>query len=189
MNYIEALKDVIQKMHKCEARHKESVPVNEQFKGHTVWQGVVEVFELINHPKAKICYAWGQHAEEESIKSRYMTVLGIPPVDSPAAAVRMSIVSDLHNKTVEFIDADDKIHKVIHPLEKNGKHILCKTDLQFDEGVPYVVLEWLNTPEGEVPSIRVPLDPQYLHKINPDQTGGADFTYERPVSWPKNKET
>ena len=98
MNYIEALQDAILRIHKCEAHHIKSIPVNEQFKGQTVWQGVVEVFELINHPKAKICYAWGHHTEAKDIKSRYVTVLGIPPVDSPVAAVRASIVSDSKNK-------------------------------------------------------------------------------------------
>ena len=98
MTYIEAIQDAIRKIHGCEARHIKSVPVNEQFKGQTVWQGVVEVFELINHPKAKICYAWGHHTDTKDIKSRYVTVLGIPPIDSPIAAVRASIVSDSKNK-------------------------------------------------------------------------------------------
>ncbi len=98
MTYIEAIQDAIRKIHGCEARHIESVPVKEQFKGQTVWQGVVEVFELINHPKAKICYAWGHHTDTKDIKSRYVAVLGIPPIDSPIAAVRASIVSDSKNK-------------------------------------------------------------------------------------------
>jgi hypothetical protein len=97
MNYIEALKDAIQKMHGCESCHIKSVPVNEQFKGQTVWQGVVEVFELNNHPKAKICYAWGHHTDTKDIKSRYIAVLGIPPINSPVDAVRASIVSDSKN--------------------------------------------------------------------------------------------
>jgi hypothetical protein len=29
-----------------------------QFEGKTAWQGTVEVFDLIGHPKAKRAYAW-----------------------------------------------------------------------------------------------------------------------------------
>jgi len=36
----------------------ESVPVKEVFEGQTAWQGTVEVFDLIGHPKAKRAYAW-----------------------------------------------------------------------------------------------------------------------------------
>jgi len=94
MNYIESLQDAIFRTHGCKARHLGSVPVNEQFKGKPVWQGVVEVFELVGHPKAKICYAWGHHTEDKDSKSRYVMVLEIPPVDSPLAAVRAVIISD-----------------------------------------------------------------------------------------------
>ena len=67
----------------------------------------------------------------------------------------------------------------LHRRNKNlGHHI---SDLQYDEGIPYVVLEWLMTPEGEVPSLRVPLDPNYLHEYN---VGKADYLYELPVFWP-----
>jgi hypothetical protein len=97
MNYIEAIQDAIRHTHGCEARHIKSVPVNERFKGRTVWVGVVEVFELINHPKAKICYAWGHQAGSKDEKSRYVTVLEIPPIDSPIAAVRASIIFDSKN--------------------------------------------------------------------------------------------
>ena len=37
---------------------KQTVPVHEIFRGATVWQGEVEVFDLIGHPKAMCAYAW-----------------------------------------------------------------------------------------------------------------------------------
>jgi hypothetical protein len=94
MNYIEAIKDAIRHNHGCESRHIKSELVEEQVKGQTVWVGVVEVFELVNHPEAKICYGWGYQTDDEGEKIRYVTVLGIPPIDSPLAAVRVSIISD-----------------------------------------------------------------------------------------------
>lgn len=97
MNYIEAIKDAIRHTHGCESRHIKSVLVDEQVKGQTVWVGVVEVFELIDHPEAKICYGWGHQTGDKNEKIRYVTVLEIPPIDSPLAAVRVSIISDSKN--------------------------------------------------------------------------------------------
>ncbi len=52
MNPIEELKGVIHKLHGATATHVESVPVKETFNGETVWEGIVEVFDLHGHPKA-----------------------------------------------------------------------------------------------------------------------------------------
>jgi hypothetical protein len=50
MTYIEELRDVIRRLHGAEARHVESVPVNETFQGKTVWEGIGEVFDLHGRP-------------------------------------------------------------------------------------------------------------------------------------------
>ncbi len=81
----------------------------------------------------------------------------------------------------------EKIYKVFHTLGKNGKYAVYTSDLQYDEGIPYAVLEWLNTHEGEIPSVRVPLDPKYLHKLK-SKVGKADYCYEMPLDWPEKKE-
>lgn len=94
MTYIEAIQDAIRRLHGCGSRHVESVAVREEFRGQTVWSGTVEVFELIGHPRARVCYAWGHRADKDDEQSRYVTVLKLPPVDSPIAAVRASIASD-----------------------------------------------------------------------------------------------
>lgn len=94
MTYIEAIQDAIRRTHGCESRHIESVPVQETFRGQVVWSGVVEVFELTGHPKAKHCYAWGHRAGRGDNRSRYVIVLKMPPVDSPEAAVKASIASE-----------------------------------------------------------------------------------------------
>ena len=85
---------VIFQLHGCDSKHVESKPVHEVFQGKTVWQGIVEVFDLIRHPKAKRCYGWS-HREGKSDKGeRFVTVLEIPPVVSPETAVRVQIVKD-----------------------------------------------------------------------------------------------
>jgi hypothetical protein len=38
------------------------VPVKETFKGSTVWEGIVHVFDLEDHPKATRAYAWSSPA-------------------------------------------------------------------------------------------------------------------------------
>jgi len=55
--------------HNCSATWRETVPVHEVFRGQTVWQREVEVFDLQDYPKAKRAYAWshrdGQNDEGE----------------------------------------------------------------------------------------------------------------------------
>jgi hypothetical protein len=40
-------------MHGVESTHVQSVPVKEVFESKTIWEGIVEVFDLIGHPKAQ----------------------------------------------------------------------------------------------------------------------------------------
>lgn len=91
MTYIEALQDAIRKTHGCSSRHVESVPVHEVFRGETVWKGIVEVFTLKDHAKAKRCYGWGY--TDDSGRGQYVAVLEIAPVDSAQKAVKACIVS------------------------------------------------------------------------------------------------
>jgi len=53
-------------------------------------QDVVESFAITGLPKAKRRYAW---SFLEGSEPRYVTALGIPPVDSPQTAVRAAIAS------------------------------------------------------------------------------------------------
>jgi hypothetical protein len=85
---ITKLKDAIRASHGCESLHVESVPVKEVFEGQTTWQGTVEVFDLIGHPKAKRAYAWSYR---DGNQNKTMAVLEIPPVDSPESAVKVAI--------------------------------------------------------------------------------------------------
>jgi hypothetical protein len=59
----------------------------------TVWEGDVEVFELIGHPKAKRGYAWSHPTGERDKDERVIAVLEIPPVISARTAVQAAIVS------------------------------------------------------------------------------------------------
>jgi len=95
MTYIEELREVILRLHGVESTHVASVPVKETFQGRTVWDGIVEVFELIGHPTAPKLYAWSHDTDDEDNPKRHVTVLYSHPVTSPVLAVRAAILQEL----------------------------------------------------------------------------------------------
>ena len=84
--YIERLKLTVEHLHKCSAVHVRTAPVHEVFQGQTAWKGDVEVFDISGHPKAKRCYGWTYGEPEE-----FITILELPPVDSPESAVKVGV--------------------------------------------------------------------------------------------------
>jgi hypothetical protein len=88
--YLAHLQKAIRATHGCESSFVEQVPVRETFHRKTVWEGNVEVFDLLGHPKAKRCYAWAYDVETGS---RTLAVLELPPVISPITAVRAAIAA------------------------------------------------------------------------------------------------
>lgn len=99
---IRELEEAIRKTHGCDSEHVESVPVVEQFEGQIAWQGTVEVFRLIDHPKAKRAYAWRYRAGGNV--TRCVTILEIPPVDSPQFAVKVAIAAKSKKRGLETED-------------------------------------------------------------------------------------
>lgn len=63
---IAKIKEAIETMHGCKARHIASEPVIELFRGEVAWDGVVETFEITGHPKAKRCHAWSYEETGET---------------------------------------------------------------------------------------------------------------------------
>jgi len=88
---IEALQEAIRNLHGCASIWTEAIPVKETFEGQTVWEAVVQVFDLIGHSTAQRAYAWSHEANEGM--RRIAAVLHQGPVDSPLAAVRAAIVA------------------------------------------------------------------------------------------------
>ena len=85
-DYIARLEMTIEHLHGCGAIHRATVPVHEVFQGKTVWQGDVEVFELVKHPTAKRCYGWSYGEPEE-----FITILELPPVTDAQSAVKVGV--------------------------------------------------------------------------------------------------
>lgn len=87
---IDDIRKAIETMHGCKATYVESVNVVEMFGDKPVWDGVVEVFDISEHPEAERCYAW---TFKDNAETRYVTVLQKTPVTSPQTAVRVAIAS------------------------------------------------------------------------------------------------
>jgi hypothetical protein len=96
MTVIEGLPQVIQELHGVKATHRESVPVKETWQGRTIWDGIVEVFDLHGHPATNTAYAW-LHDTGDSANPLPVTVLHIDPALSPVKAVRAFIIQEYDN--------------------------------------------------------------------------------------------
>jgi hypothetical protein len=89
---IPALLDAIRHLHGVEAKHLETIHVDERHEGERVWEGDVEVFALTGHPLATKAYAWSEATT--GTKRRFFAVLHVAPIDSAAKAVQGSILAD-----------------------------------------------------------------------------------------------
>lgn len=89
-DYLPHLQNAIRAMHGSDSIHLETVPVKIEFQKLTAWEGEVEVFELIDHPTAKRCFAWA-YMDGQEFKAT--AVLQHGPIDSAEKAVSASIVA------------------------------------------------------------------------------------------------
>jgi hypothetical protein len=88
-DYIALLQLAFKRLHGCKATHVKTVPIIERWKSKTVWEGEVEVFDLMGHPMASRGYAWAHDKEKGSDP---VAVLELPPITSPLTAVKAAIV-------------------------------------------------------------------------------------------------
>ena len=89
----DAPRDAIRNRHGCDSTWVAAVSMTETFDGKTVWEGEVQVFDLIGYPSATRCYAWS-HSVDGSEQRRFFAVLHIPPIVSPVDAVRAAIIAE-----------------------------------------------------------------------------------------------
>ena len=79
-----------------------------------------------------------------------------------------------------------KVFKVWHTVIRAGVNVgHFKSDLIFENGIPTVVFEWMQTPDGEIPATTVSLDPARLHKFGGPGWKDLDYLYELPVEDPR----
>jgi hypothetical protein len=78
------------------AKHVESTPVIETFRGVIVWNGVVETFGIARHPQVKLCYAFIYI--EDNGKARRVVVKATAEVNSPRRAFGRFFVSQVEGR-------------------------------------------------------------------------------------------
>lgn len=76
------------------------MPVREVYRGQTLWQGTVEVFDLLGHAQAQRCFAWA-HTEEDKVQAKFVTVLALPPVNAPQTAVKAALLREVQAERQE----------------------------------------------------------------------------------------
>jgi hypothetical protein len=86
------LKRAVEAQHGGTATFFQSVLVDERHDGKPGWQGIVHVFDLEGHPKAKRVYAWSVSMEWGN--RRFFAVLHTGSVTGPSEAVRAAIVTE-----------------------------------------------------------------------------------------------
>lgn len=96
MSSVQKLRDVIRRVHGVDSEHVYSLPIKEEVGGQTVWEGVVEVFNLEDHSTASRVYAW-MHQTDELGQPRHVTVLHLHPIKSARDAVKAAIAQEFKN--------------------------------------------------------------------------------------------
>jgi hypothetical protein len=87
------LKRAVESQHGGKATFVRSVPIHEEHKGQTVWNGAVRVYDLADGPSgATRVYAWSHSLPDG--KRRFFAVLHVPPIVGPREAVRAAIVAE-----------------------------------------------------------------------------------------------
>jgi hypothetical protein len=86
-----ALKEAIETRYGCACRHAGMAHVKQKEEGGLAWEGPVQTFELIGHPKAKFCYAFT--VENSGGLIRQVTAVS-PPIKSSEWAVRAYLMQE-----------------------------------------------------------------------------------------------
>lgn len=86
----EQLKRVIESQHHGTAVFARSVRVLRAHTNSRMWDGMVHVFNLHDHPQAKKVYAWSVPVDGQA-KPRYFAVLHSAKVTCPTDAVRAAV--------------------------------------------------------------------------------------------------
>ena len=72
--------------------HLRTAQVRQMLNDRTLWMGSVAIFRLLGSPAPEECFAWIPHGNE----APPVVYLKVPPVDSPAAAVRAHVQDLCH---------------------------------------------------------------------------------------------
>jgi hypothetical protein len=85
--YAAQLKRLIETQHGAQSTFVKSVRVHRSGEAQSNWDGVVHVFDLSNHPKAKRAFAWSSPIAGSG-SSRFFAVLQMDAITTPLQAVK-----------------------------------------------------------------------------------------------------
>ena len=76
------------------------------------------------------------------------------------------------------------VTSVRHLMTRRGSKRAAhyNSDLIVLDGIPTIVVEWTPTPDGDVPTVTIQLDPRRLHKLGWKE---AEYMYELCVEDPR----
>ena len=87
---IALLQQAVERRYACVAVPIKEAPVRKRVDGKTVWEGLVEILELVDHPKAIRAYAWFSSDEESPAARTIATILHSPQISSAKKAVHLA---------------------------------------------------------------------------------------------------
>ena len=85
--YANQLKRLIETQHGAKSTFVRSVRVHRAPEGQSNWDGVVHVFDLSDHPKAKRAFAWSSPISGSG-NPRFFAVLQMGAIATPLQAVK-----------------------------------------------------------------------------------------------------
>jgi hypothetical protein len=116
-DYLDALESAIRIRHKCNPMHRQTVFAQAKTEDEeTVWEGLVEEFDLSGHKTAHTCYAW-LHTESNG-RSKIITVLRNTFIDSAQKAVEAAIFADAQPPVRKFSDDLNSLAKQIQECKE-----------------------------------------------------------------------
>ncbi len=86
------LKQMIESQHGGSATFHQSLRLQLPASILKDWDGIVHVFDLSNHPTAKLAYAWSSGVRGSS-KPRYFAVLQSASITGPVEAVKAAVTA------------------------------------------------------------------------------------------------
>ena len=123
------LKQAVEHLQNRKAKSSHIAELHEPFHDQPIWDSVVHVFTISDHPDAKECYAWSPPIEGTERREFY-AVLAMPPINSAVEAVRAAIASDHKTKPKSsLVYRRFKVYVKSH-FYKNPKSILFSIHLR-----------------------------------------------------------
>jgi hypothetical protein len=92
------LKQAVESQHGGRATLADVLPIKEVGNGQTIWEGVVQVFDLDHHPRATRAYAWSHLVGVTGERRRFYAVLHLGGVRSPLDAVWAATVAERRSR-------------------------------------------------------------------------------------------